>query len=443
MIRWSPVYVLARIIALSAIVGFFKKFERTGYEKVPRNRPIIFAPNHQSGFMDPVLVAGTTRGQTHFLVRADVFKSKLIIVIFKWLKMMPVYRQRDGVESLEKNQEIFNQCFYLLKNKRAIIMFPEGNQQNRKTLRTLKKGVGRIAFGAEEKYQFQLDALIIPVGINYGHYTKMYSTIHLKFGDPIPLSDFKEAYEENAPRAFNALRERMQNELAELVINIQDKENYDTIEEIRLIAPDVLHENAGLKRGALENDFQAGKKFIADFDSWKPENETKVQQLRDRTAAFKAFVEQNDLRYHLFEKETHSVIGSIFFLIVFLPVHIAGVIINYIPFKIPEKFVEKKVKDPHFHASIKALSGSILFFHFYLIIGVVVAIIFGWYWLPLTFIIAPLLGYFSLKYWVHFLKTRGRIRYNKMRKTPNANFEKALVHRQQIIQTIRELSSVG
>ena len=48
----------------------------------------------------------------------------------------------------------------------------------------------------------------------------------------------------------------------------------------------------------------------------------------------------------------------------FLPLHLIGLISNYIPYKIPDLFVEKKVNDPHFHSSIKMSMGVILFILF-------------------------------------------------------------------------------
>ena len=74
ILRWSPVYFIAHLIVSTGVIGFYKKFRREGAHNIPRGKPVIYAPNHQSAFMDPVVVATVSKGQVHFLVRADVFK---------------------------------------------------------------------------------------------------------------------------------------------------------------------------------------------------------------------------------------------------------------------------------------------------------------------------------------------------------------------------------
>lgn len=443
MLKWSPVYFIARLIVTTGMIGFYKRIERKGRQNVPVNKPVIFAPNHQSGFMDPTVIAATMSGQTHFLVRADVFKSKTVVALFKWLKMMPIYRQRDGKDSLEKNQEIFNNCFRILKNKQDLIMFPEGNQQNKKTLRTLKKGVSRVAFGAEDKYDFSLDVHIIPVGINYSHHTKMFSTLYIQFGTPIPLSDYKELYYQNEAKALNELRERLQQELSGLVINIQNKEYYDTIEEIRRICPKYLHKKAGLTVRYLSNDTIAGQLFIEKFERWIKQSPERAQLLKSEVESIRKKTRELNLRYHLFEKEKHAVTISVITLIVFFPLFLIGAILHYIPYKLPHWFVRTKVRDPHFHSSIKMIGGSVLYFIYNSLVASVVGIYFGWPWLLISFSGLPILGFLSFRYWIFLLKTRGRIRYNTLRRKKNNDITEILCLKSQLINELEEVYSVS
>ena len=416
MPRCSPIYFIARLIVAFGSFGFYKKFESHGKSNIPNHKPIIYAPNHQSGFMDPILIASLRTRQTHFLVRADVFNTKIIIAIFKWLKMMPVYRQRDGKGGLEKNQEIFNQCYRILKKGNGLIIFPEGNQLNKKSLRILKKGIGRIALGAESKYNFELDVNIIPVGINYGHHTKMYSTALLNYGKPIPISKFKSLYQENEAKAINEIKKDLEAELKPLIINISNEDYYDTIEEIRLIYPELLHKKAGLNVSNLHAELIAGQMLIKVLEPWISSNESEAKNLKLIVDEIKTGTAELRLKYHLLNKERQAILTSVAFLLIGLPLHLVGLIFNYLPYKLPELFVNKKIKDPHFHSSIKMIGGSVAIFTYGIINAMVIGLVFGWQYALICFLCAPLLGLFSLKYWVRYLKTRGRVRYNILRK---------------------------
>jgi len=441
ILNWSPAYFIARLVVITGIIGFYKRFQRAGEANVPQNKPIIYAPNHQSAFMDPVMVATVRVKQIHFLVRADVFKKKAIKTIFKWLKMMPVYRQRDGKDSLEKNEEIFNNCHRILKHNQGLIMFPEGNQQNKKSLRGLKKGVARVAFGAESKYDFSLDVQIIPVGVNYSHHTKMYGSCLINYGEPIAVSDYKELFYENEGKAFNALKNKMQEEIGKLIINISNKEFYNTIEECRLISHKQLLKAAGFDEDNLVNEIAAGQHFIEKIEAWIPDNKEEAEKLKNNVASIKSKTKALKLRYHLFNSDHYKNFPSILFLLAFAPLHLAGVLYNYLPFKLPEWLVNSKIKDEHFHSSIKMLGGSIIYFLYNCILSNTVLAIFGWQWGLLCFTVMPFLGYFSLKYWVFYLKVTGRMRYNSMRKKNNNDLTEVLCLKSQISTTLDNIFS--
>ena len=98
--------------------------------------------------MDPIVIASQLISKlnqnTYYLTRADIFKKKIASNFFKSVYMLPIYRQRDGVNTVKKNEEVFDYCFDILNNKGNIIIFPEGNHSNIKKLRSLKKGIARI-----------------------------------------------------------------------------------------------------------------------------------------------------------------------------------------------------------------------------------------------------------------------------------------------------------
>ena len=151
---------------------FYRKVIVIGQENIDPENHLIFAPNHQNALMDALAVLFTHRGQPVFLARADIFKRKSIASILYFLKILPVFRIRDGFSSLKGNDEIFNKTIDVLKNKNGLIILPEGDHLGFRRLRQLKKGICRVAFQAEEAEDFKLKIKIIPVGLEFSQYNR-------------------------------------------------------------------------------------------------------------------------------------------------------------------------------------------------------------------------------------------------------------------------------
>ena len=60
--------------------------------------------------------------------------------------MLPVYRIRDGWGNLNKNTAIFSKSALLLSEDEAVVVFPEGNHNLRRTVSPLSKGFTRVVF---------------------------------------------------------------------------------------------------------------------------------------------------------------------------------------------------------------------------------------------------------------------------------------------------------
>jgi len=168
--KWSFGYWVLKKYIQFADWLIYNKVIVTGLEKIPKNKPIIFAPNHQNALSDPMAILLNTRFQPVWLARADIFKNKTAAAILKFLKIMPVYRMRDGKENLTKNDETFSDSVKVLENNFALGLFPEAAHSGKRQMLTHKKAVSRIVFMAIEKAQNNIDIQIVPTGIYYSSY---------------------------------------------------------------------------------------------------------------------------------------------------------------------------------------------------------------------------------------------------------------------------------
>ncbi|MCB9188410.1 MAG: 1-acyl-sn-glycerol-3-phosphate acyltransferase [Flavobacteriales bacterium] len=402
--NWSILYTLGYGIVSIGQRTFYKKIQVVGLENIPKNKPVIFASNHQNAFMDPVLIAVNLTKPTYYLVRADVFKKPLVAKIFDSINMMPVYRERDGVDTKEANVAVFERCYDILKKNRPIIIFPEGNHGRLKTLRPLKKGFARIASGAEEKYGSEIDVQIVPVGLNYSDHYNMGADLLVNFGKPIDVDSI--LTEKDNPRQINELKSVLEKSMSDAIIDIQAQSYYQTIHEMmmmfehKLVSEDV----------SLLEKFKKQKEFIVKAEKFFLDNPDDL--IEKKTITFKKAVTENGLRYWLFSKEKHNILVSLIGLMLFLPIHVYGVINNYLPYRIPAWFAETKMKDPQFQSSMKMALGVVLFFLFWMIQTLIVGLVtdgYAWWYL----LSLPISAWISYHYWIRLLKTKGMMRYNR------------------------------
>ncbi|VAW26558.1 hypothetical protein MNBD_BACTEROID07-745, partial [hydrothermal vent metagenome] len=241
---------------------FYRKVVYVHREKVPLQDHLIFTPNHQNALMDALAIEFSFRNQFVFVARSDIFKKKFIARILYFLKILPVYRIRDGYESLRKNEMVFKKTLDIIRNKNGFVILPEGNHAGFRRLRALKKGFARIAFQAEEASGFLLDIKIIPVGINYSNYENVHSDLLVVFGDAFSVSEFYEAYRTHPAKAYNLIKAKLSERLKPLMIHI-DSSFYDAYDFFRKTYRDEACRQMALDSNNLYDRFKVEKDIIA------------------------------------------------------------------------------------------------------------------------------------------------------------------------------------
>src|SRR5664279_2074630 len=212
---------------------FYRRIIVIGHEHLNPDDHLIFAPNHQNALMDALAVLFTHKGQPIFLARADIFKRKTIAAIMYFLKILPVYRIRDGFSSVKGNDEIFLKTIDVLKNKNGLVILPEGDHAGFRRLRQLKKGICRVAFQSDEATGFSLNIKIIPVGIEFSNYSRYRQVLTVVYGKPIKVSEFLDSYKASPERALNELRSRLSDKMKGIMVHIESEEDYEAIDELR------------------------------------------------------------------------------------------------------------------------------------------------------------------------------------------------------------------
>ena len=166
-------------------------------------------------------------------MQEQIFLRRSIASILYFLKILPVFRIRDGFSSLKGNDEIFMKTIDVLKSKNGLVILPEGDHAGFRRLRQLKKGICRVAFQSDEATGFNLKIKIIPVGLEFSNYSRYRQVLTVVYGKPIEISEFFDLYKKSPERALNALRSRLSEEMKNIMINIESEEDYEAIDELR------------------------------------------------------------------------------------------------------------------------------------------------------------------------------------------------------------------
>ena len=274
----SSLYFITQKIACLGLYCYYREVQLYGMEKVPRNKPVMFLANHQNALLDPLVIAAFTPFRSFFLTRSDVFSNGLLNQIFGFLRMLPIYRLRDGRDTLAKNDAIFKQCTQLLQKGEAILLFPEANHNIMRRVRPLSKGFTRILFAAFDEDP-EIDIQLIPVGINYEKADAFPDRVAFYFGDPISSRSLynKDDLMESVTAIKNAVFEALKVQTT----HIEDLNDYDELQRyldevaIDYLKPKQANEalknfqkGTELSRNTPQRNRHKGFKFLFEFMNW-------------------------------------------------------------------------------------------------------------------------------------------------------------------------------
>ena len=396
---------------------FYRKVIAIGKDNLDFSVPTILAPNHQNALMDAMAVIGTTDRQLIFLARADIFKNKFVARILYFLKMLPVYRIRDGFDAVKQNDDTFRDTLRVMRNRNGVVILPEGNHATFRKLRQLKKGICRIAFQTAEASGFDTETNIVPVGLEYSHYWRFRQVLTVVYGHPIHVSEYYDSYRENPNRAIAELRDRLSDDLKKVMVHIEDEENYDAVNELRSIVNE-KHSDS-IKYPKLFRD----KQLVNKLNKMRETDPEGYRELCAETLSVKEMATKLNVSYRHLRKKKHSpgwLFLSALLLLASLPVFLVGAALNILTYQV-SYLQAVKSKDPAFISTARYgffLGLSFIFGPLYLILALI--FIKPWWMAILAFMMVPVLGILAWNWFLLLLRTVGGIRIWNLRRTGNA-----------------------
>tara|TARA_B110000046_G_C12993988_1_gene399197 strand:+ start:1 stop:1050 length:1050 start_codon:yes stop_codon:yes gene_type:complete len=315
--------------------------------------------------------------------------------------MLPIYRQRDGVDTKIKNLEVFRKSSEILLRNRSLLVFGEGVSDDDfvRRLKPLKKGALRIGFTALEACDWKKDIYLAAVGCNYSDPAKYRSDVLLKNSEKIHLNLYRKEFEENPNKVIKQLTDKLEELLKANMIHVDNLEDTTFTERLLHLSrkgmPKFIEDT-----DTLEHRWDLTKKLIDDFNA----NPSKYESLKSPIHNYFEKLEARDLNDgEIYDAKQSSVkVSDFIFQFLKLPVILLGALHCGIFYYSIKAYVESNFSRPVFWGSTKlvmmificGLSNLAVFFVLPKYIGFLGTVVY--------FLTVPLMGFVfhsSLVFW--------------------------------------------
>lgn len=322
----------------------YRRFEVHGKENLPRNSATIFGVNHSNTLMDALVLLSSNNIRKVFIARGDIFKNPIVAKILNFMRILPIFRIRNGVAAVRNNDDTLNKAVDVIHDDVDLYLFPEGTHRTKHSLMRMGKGLFHIALDANKQFGSESRPIyIVPTAIEYGDYFRFRSTALINFGKPINVTEFlKNTNEENEAVVINQLKDLLGKRISELFTYIPDDEDYDAIWEIVKMKNE--KRAGGLYKKMLRNRATVDK--VLKFKEKQPEEAKslfkRVMDFANERKRQKISVMSTARKYPLI-----NFLWKLGLLLVCLPYFVASAVIT-LPIWLTTLIIKGKLKDKAF-----------------------------------------------------------------------------------------------
>ena len=151
--------------------------------------------------------------------------------------MLPVYRIRDGWSNLTNNNSIFDRVTELFKQKKTVVIFPEGSHNLARRVRSLSKGFTRVVFDTFDKYP-ETELVLVPIGLNFKKAEDFVDQASMYVGQPIIAKNY---IAEHRNDGVVALKKEVYQAISKLTTHIPEDDYDNTLAKLELFNVNFLN----------------------------------------------------------------------------------------------------------------------------------------------------------------------------------------------------------
>lgn len=154
------------------IYKFIFRLEVIGVQNIPKKGKIMICSNHVS-VLDPITVAVSVPRRIYFMAKKELFENKIFAKILTRLGAFPVNRNGVDLSAIRNSLKI-------LKEEKALGIFPEGTRSIEENINNAKPGIAMIGIKGKSN--------IIPIYIDTKY--KLFRKTRVIIGSSISIEDF-------------------------------------------------------------------------------------------------------------------------------------------------------------------------------------------------------------------------------------------------------------
>ncbi|MFT5165072.1 MAG: glycerol-3-phosphate O-acyltransferase/dihydroxyacetone phosphate acyltransferase [Saprospiraceae bacterium] len=435
------IYHTLLIIFRFALRLYFRKIKVNFEAKLPMDKPILFVSNHQSSFMDAILIGTLTKCPLQFMSRGESFNTPLKRWIFKQFNMNPIYRKEHSPELLSKNSALIEGFQRLLLNKHSILIFPEGISHVESRIYPIKSGAARVILGAQATSAHEI--LLVPIGLNYENPHRFHSEVLVNVGQSVEMEEYNQLYKKDERRAVRLLTERIKFELDRLTLNVTNEDLENLFPVIQSLYETELIEQSPIALSKDKKTFRIRKDIIAGMHFITEKFPDRAKRIRESLCDYQQLLRQYNINDKWlsteFQKSSRQWSGrNILFYLAGLPISIYGLITHLWIIKLPPLMVEKIIKRPDFKGSLLLSFGVLCFVLFYILqISLFAWIMASFFWTLIFSLSLPLSGAFLLRYIRKFWQDKDILEFKAYLKNDWQMLEHLNENRQQLLHQLR------
>ena len=200
----------------------FRSIRIEGTERLPREGAVLLAPNHCATLMDPMVALLLKRDPIAYGARSDIFKNPRIAKILRWLRIVPIARERNGLSEVAKNLDVFQEIIDCLDHDVPFCLYAEGTHRPERGMLPVKKGIFRIAKMAHD--QLGKPVSIYPVGTDYEYFFRGQGRLTVRIGEPLEIGEaFAKDPDSPETKVYRDLCETLQESILSLIGRLPER----------------------------------------------------------------------------------------------------------------------------------------------------------------------------------------------------------------------------
>jgi len=319
------------------------------------DNPSIIVCNHPNTLLDPLNTASRIKKHSFFLVNGSLYKSAIGNWFFTTFYCIPIERPKDKGGRKISNENSFAKCDEHLSKGGVLFIAPQGYSVIKRRIDEIKTGTARIALSAEKNNDWKLGLTILPFGLNYENPRFFRTDLLINTGNPILVSNYKEAYEADAYAAVRTLTHDIQVAMEALLPDTKDDEEDAFVRQLE----EIQQSEHPLNMAA---DFQRAKKMIQQLHQSDAGfyNKIKIAAQEYKSKLDQYEVDDATVKKMQTDQNFLTMPGNIGLLILGFPFFLYGAINNILLAGIPAVLPKIMNVSKGYDSNIKTVSGMVL-----------------------------------------------------------------------------------